>query len=161
MHPPDQEVARSLGQRLSGLLGSQFLGSREDRGELTYWVEAGCWLRVAEFLKSDSPFHVLEDLMVVDYLDRDPRFDLSIVCLSLEHSQCVRVKTLVAEAQAVESLAGVWAGASWYEREMWDLFGIHFENHPDLRRLLLPADYQGHPLRKDYPVTGPAASAYR
>ncbi len=161
MLQPDLELARELGPVLSQNFGEHYLGSREDRGEITHWVDARVWRQAAEFLKYQTEFQVLEDLMVVDYLDREPRFDLAIVCLSLEHRCCVRLKTLVAEDQPVDSISSVLVGASWYEREMWDLFGVHFNEHPDLRRLLLPADYQGFPLRKDYPVTGPATSAYR
>ncbi len=157
----DLEPARALAQRLSERFGEKFLGLREDRDELTYWVDVSVWREAAQFLKSETPFNVLEDLTAVDYPDRNPRFDLAIIVLSMEQRSCIRLKTLVAEDQAAPSLVPVWAGINWYEREMWELFGVSFADHPDLRRLLLPADYHGFPLRKDYPVTGPATSAYR
>lgn len=161
MHQPDLEPARALAAQFGERFGERFLGLREDRGELTYWVDSSAWLEAAGWLKSETPFNVLEDLTVVDYLERNPRFDLAIIVLSMQHKCSFRLKTLIAEDQAVASLTSVWPGAGWYEREMWDLFGVTFEGHADLRRLLLPADYQGHPLRKDYPVTGPATSVYR
>ena len=161
MHQPDLDPVRALAAQFGDRFGERFLGLREDRGELTYWVDPSVWVEAARFLKSETAFNVLEDLTVVDYLDRNPRFDLAIIVLSMQHKCSFRLKTLLAEEQSVETLTSVWAGAGWYEREMWDLFGVPFEGHPDLRRLLLPADYQGFPLRKDYPVTGPATSVYR
>ena len=161
MHPNPLDAARALAPALSDRFGRGFLGLREDRGEITCWVERGCWLEAARFLKTETRFQVLEDLNAVDYLDRKPRFDLAIMVLSLEDKSSLRLKTLVDEEESVETLTSLWPGAGWYEREMFDLFGIQFAGHPDLRRLLLPADYQGHPLRKDYPVTGPATSVYR
>jgi len=161
MPPLNLEPARALAARLSEKFGDRYLGQREDRQEITYWVECDIWRSAAEFFKYETEFTVLEDLTVVDYPDRKPRFDLAIVLLSMQSHSWVRLKTLVADEQSVLSLEPVWAGACWYEREMWDLFGVPFEGNSDLRRLLLPADYQGHPLRKDYPVTGPATSAFR
>lgn len=162
MLPSALEAARGLAPRLSDKFAERFLGVREDREEITYWVEHTAWHEAAEFLRRDSEFEILEDLTATDYLDRDPRFDLSIVLRSDTQSSWIRVKTMIPENPClVQSLADIWPGACWYEREMFDLFGIKFEGNPDLRRLLLPADYHGHPLRKDYPVTGPATSVYR
>ena len=157
----DLQPARDLAKQLSEKFDDKFLGLREDREEITYWVDASVWKAAAQFLKFETPFCVIEDLNVVDYPERNPRFDLAIVCLSMQHHSWIRLKTLLAEDQPVDSLESIWAGSQWYEREMWDLFGVHFEGNTDLRRLLLPADYQGFPLRKDYPVTGPPQSAYR
>lgn len=157
----DLNPARELAKQLSDKFADKFLGLREDREELTYWVDASVWRNAALFLKYETDFNVLEDLTVVDYPERNPRFDLAIIALAMKHHSWVRLKTLVAEDQSVHSLEPVWAGAGWYEREMYDLFGMTFDDHSDLRRLLLPMDYHGHPLRKDYPVTGPATSAYR
>lgn len=143
-------------------LGSSFLGLREDRGEVTVWVESAAWIRAASFLKTEQGCRVLSDLTAVDYLDREPRFDLSAILLDHYGRQDLRLKTMLPEEDArAESLSDLWPGAGWFEREIYDLFGISFDNHPDLRRILLPEDYQGNPLRKDYPVTGPATSVYR
>jgi NADH-quinone oxidoreductase subunit C len=133
--------------------------------QVTYWV--GDWSvivpvdRVAEaaaFLR-DAPegqFDYLSDLTAVDWLARaEARFDV-VYCLystSLRHR--VRIKTHAADGQAVPSVTAVWPAANWFEREAFDMFGIPFAGHPDLRRILMPADWQGHPQRKDYPLEGP------
>lgn len=150
---------------LNGLkeyLGEDFLGTRLDRGETSIWVKQSSWRKAAQWLREHGPYNVISDLMAVDYLERVPRFDLSLMITSLELKECIRLKTLVEESNPVaDSLVPVWAGANWFEREIFDLFGIQFAGHPHLKRLLLPADYTGHPLRKDYPVTGPAVSVFR
>lgn len=151
-----------LSQKLEEKLGDRYLGSREDRGEWTFWVTREAWVEAARFLCSDLGYGFLSDLTAVDYLDRKPRFDVSAVLLNWQTKQDVRLKTLVPEDDPkVDSLTRVWAGADWYEREIYDMFGLEFIGHPNLLRLLLPPDYVGYPLRKDYPVTGPADSPYR
>lgn len=154
------EAMRQLGRELSTEFSENFLGSREDRGELTLWVLPPAWRDAARFLR-DSGYNHLSDLTAVDYLDRDPRFDVMAVMASHEKCNFIRLKTVVAENEPVDSLVPVWTGSNWFEREIYDLFGIQFTDHPDLKRILLPADYNGHPLRKDYPVTGPAGSHFR
>ena len=151
---------RQLGTELSQKFGENFLGSREDRDELTFWVMPSAWREAARFLK-DQGFDHLSDLTAVDYLDREPRFDLMAILASHPTCSFVRLKTVLDEEQAADSLTPVWTGANWFEREVFDLFGILFTDHPDLKRILLPADYTGHPLRKDDPVTGPASSHFR
>ena len=154
------EAMRQLGRELSTEFSENFLGSREDRGELTLWVLPPAWRDAARLLR-DSGYNHLRDLTAVDYLDRDPRFDVMAVMASHEKCNFIRLKTVVAENEPVDSLVPVWTGSNWFEREIYDLFGIQFTDHPDLKRILLPADYNGHPLRKDYPVTGPAGSHFR
>lgn len=155
------DFARVTVQKLKERLQEQFLGLREDRGELTVWVDRAVWVEAATFLR-DEGFNNLSDLTAVDYLDREPRFDLSAILMCPAFNEDIRLKTLVEEEPCLApSLVEVWSGANWFEREIYDLFGIRFEGHPDLKRILLPADYHGHPLRKDYPVTGPATSMYR
>lgn len=156
------DPAHAAIDKVAAALDKMFLGRREDRGELTAWVEPEGWVAAARLLRDETPFKILSDLTAVDYLDRDPRFDLSIIVTSMEHHSCLRLKTMISEENCTApTLIGVWSGANWYEREVFDLFGIKFDKHPNMRRILLPADYNGHPLRKDYPVTGPATSAYR
>ncbi|MBI3928224.1 MAG: NADH-quinone oxidoreductase subunit C [Armatimonadetes bacterium] len=152
-----EEVVSFLEQRL----GERYLGLREDRGETTVWIEPSAWVEAARFFK-ESGFGFLSDLTAVDYLDRVPRFDLSVILLSMATRESVRMKTMLGEEDPrVSTLSELWSGANWFEREVYDLFGIRFDGHPDLRRILLPADYHGHPLRRDYPVTGPPTSVYR
>jgi NADH-quinone oxidoreductase subunit C len=154
------DAVRGLATSLATAAGPDYLGSREDRGEMTYWVMPRSWRNAAGHLKEQG-FLELTDLTAVDYLDRTPRFDVMAIFSSPTLKEFVRLKTVVDEDQAVDSLTPLWSGASWFEREVYDLFGIEFQDHPDLRRLLLPADYHGHPLRKDFPVTGPASSLFR
>jgi NADH-quinone oxidoreductase subunit C len=98
-------------------------------------------------------FAVLADLTAVDFWPREPRFELVYLLVSLERPRRVRVKVrLPADQARIETMSGVWAAANWLEREVWDLFGIEFDGHPDPRRLLMPEDWEGYPLRKDYPV---------
>jgi NADH-quinone oxidoreductase subunit C len=98
-------------------------------------------------------FVLLAELTAVDFWPREPRFELVYMLVSLEHRRRVRVKVRLQTGQArIETMSGVWAAANWLEREVWDLFGIEFDGHPDPRRLLMPEDWDGYPLRKDYPV---------
>jgi NADH-quinone oxidoreductase subunit C len=103
-------------------------------------------------------YDYLADVTAVDWPDRTPRYDVVYHLLSLQTRERVRLKVRIGEEgeehPEVPSVAGVWPTANWYEREIYDLFGIVFSGHPDLRRLVMPADWEGHPLRKDYPLTG-------
>jgi NADH-quinone oxidoreductase subunit C len=154
------DTIKKLGLSLAAAAGPHYLGSREDREEMTFWVMPAAWRDAARHLREQG-FIELADLTAVDYLDRDPRFDVMAIFSSPELKEFVRLKTVVGEDQSVDSLTSLWSGASWFEREVFDLFGIDFNDHPDLRRILLPPDYHGHPLRKDFPVTGPASSLFR
>jgi NADH-quinone oxidoreductase subunit C len=98
-------------------------------------------------------FAFLAELTAVDYWPREPRFELIYVLVSIEHRARLRMKVrLPADDARVGTVSGVWPAANWLEREVWDLFGITFDGHPDPRRLLMPEDWEGYPLRKDYPV---------
>ncbi len=157
---PISDTVRDLTKTLAEVAGQNYLGSREDRDELTLWVMPAAWRESAAHLQAQG-FVDLSDLTAVDYLDRDPRFDVMAILSSPELKEFVRLKAVVKDEQPLDSLTPLWSGASWFEREVYDLFGIVFDGHPDLRRILLPEDYHGHPLRKDFPVTGPASSAFR
>ena len=103
--------------------------------------------------RADLRFALLAELTAADYWPREPRFEVIYTLVSIEHRRRLRVKVrLHADAARIATVSGVWAAANWLEREVWDLFGIEFEGHPDPRRLLMPEDWQGYPLRKDYPV---------
>ena len=108
------------------------------------------------FLRDDAncQFKLLMDVCGVDYPDRDERFDVVYNLLSLKLNQRVRVKVTTDEDTPVPSVTGVFRSANWYEREAWDLYGIFFSDHPDLRRILTDYGFEGHPLRKDFPLTG-------
>ena len=97
-------------------------------------------------------FKVLVEVTAADYLPRDPRFEVVYHLLSVSNRQRMRLKVRVGASGSVPTVQGIWRGAGWLEREVWDMFGIVFDNHGDLRRLLMPEDWEGHPARKDYPV---------
>ncbi|MBP1766434.1 MAG: hypothetical protein H6P98_549 [Candidatus Aminicenantes bacterium] len=117
-------------------------------------IEKGALLQIAAFLR-DGPgkFDMLLDLTCVDYAREDPRFEMVYHFFSLSRNQRIRIKTRLGEGDLrISSLTSLWKNADWLEREVYDLFGIHFEGHPDLRRLFMYDGFEGHPLRKDYPL---------
>jgi|SRR6266508_4361527 len=97
-------------------------------------------------------FNVLTEVTAVDYIPREPRFEVVYHLLSIPHRQRLRLKVRVGADASVQTVQDVWPSAGWFEREVWDMFGIVFDGHPDLRRILMPDDWEGHPARKDYPV---------
>ena len=126
-----------------------------DRGELTLEIAPAKIVELCGFLKYDQKFVRLSSVTAVDRYPAEPRFEVVYHLHSVERKQRVRLKCRIPGADPeIESVTSVWRGANWYERETFDLFGIRFPNHPDLRRIMLPDDWEGHPLRKDYPVTG-------
>jgi NADH-quinone oxidoreductase subunit C len=112
---------------------------------------------ICKFLYSDPDlqFQFLTDLCGVDFFPEPPRFEVVYLLYSMKLNARLRLKARVAEGESISSVESIWKAANWLEREAFDLFGIPFENHPDLRRILLWDGYEGHPLRKDYPVEGP------
>jgi NADH-quinone oxidoreductase subunit C len=148
-------MSQAVIERLKAQFGERILETHDYRGDDTAVVPAAAWLEVANFLKSELAMNQFIDLTAVDYPEREPelpRFDVVLHVRSLGQKHRVRLKTRVADGEALPTLTGVWAGADWGEREVWDMFGIKFEGHPDLRRVLLYEEFVGHPLRKDYPI---------
>lgn len=135
----------------------------EYRGETTVIVKKEEIVAICSYLKVSEGFNFLSDLCGVDYqAKKDDRFMVVYNIYNITTHERLRLKVAVAEKDAtVDSVASVWGTANWHERECWDLLGISFNNHPDLRRILLPADWVGHPLRKDYPVQGPDRALYQ
>jgi NADH-quinone oxidoreductase subunit C len=130
-------------------------GGKYDRNELTLEIAPAKIASVCGFLKYDQAFVRLSTVTAVDRFPAEPRFEVVYHLHSIEHNERIRLKCrLAAENPVIESVTSVWRGADWYEREVFDLFGISFSNHPDLRRIMMPDDWEGHPLRKDYPITG-------
>jgi len=128
-----------------------------DRDELTIWVakEAICEACLALRDAAECPFNYLCDITCVDWNPSEPRFEVVYHLLSIPHKERVRLKVrLGGDSPAVESVTSVWPSANFYEREVFDLFGVRFAGHPNLKRILMPDDWEGHPLRKDYPVEG-------
>jgi NADH-quinone oxidoreductase subunit C len=125
------------------------------QGDATAVIRLECLAKVAYFLKNDPrlQFNVLVDITAVDYLERKPRFDVVYHLLSLPFSRRLRLKVPVEDGStALDSLTPSWGSADWLEREVWDMFGIRFAGHPDLKRILMYEEFEGHPLRKDYPI---------
>lgn len=126
-----------------------------DKGELTLEIAPEAIVRVCAFLKRQLDFVRLSTITGVDRHPAEPRFEVVYHLHSLERNERLRLKCrLPGGAPEIDSVTSVWRGAAWYERETFDLFGIRFRHHPDLRRILLPEDWEGHPLRKDYAITG-------
>ncbi|MGQ9648430.1 MAG: NADH-quinone oxidoreductase subunit C [Thermodesulfobacteriota bacterium] len=127
------------------------------RNETTVSVPKKEIVEICRFLHSDPDlqFHLLTDLCGVDHFPQTPRFELVYHLCSIQMNQRLRLKTRVGENESISSVESVWKVANWYEREAYDLLGIAFENHSDLRRIMLWDGYEGHPLRKDFPVEGP------
>jgi NADH-quinone oxidoreductase subunit C len=125
-------------------------------GELTVSISREAILETLTFLRDDPKcrFSILCDICGVDYPDRPLRFEVVYNLLSMSRNLRIRVKLETDEEQAVPSAVGVFSAAGWWEREAWDLFGIYFSDHPDLRRILTDYGFDGHPLRKDFPLTG-------
>ena len=152
-----------MAQKLLDILIERFgdsvvLETHNHCGDETAVIDASHWREVATFLRDDPrcKMNMLADLCGVDRFDALPRLEVVAHLNSLEHNHRLRIKARVGDEDCndavVDSLVPVWAGANWFERETYDMFGIHFEGHPDLRRILLYEEFEGHPLRKDYPA---------
>jgi NADH-quinone oxidoreductase subunit C/D len=160
--PPAVNRPGDPGDELRARFGGDAVAFQETRDEVaTYWVSSGAALSVLRYLKEDidRPYRMLYDLSAVDERTRTNRppaaRDFTVVyhLLSFERNGDVRIKVATGgDDPAVESAAGLWRNADWYEREAWDMFGIRFDGHPNLRRILMPQTWQGHPLRKDHPA---------
>ncbi len=132
---------------------AEVLATHAFRGDETAVIQKDSLAAVAAFLKGDLGFDFLMDLTAVDHSPREPRFELVCHFYSSKHNYRLRLKcALDSENPAAASLTPLWAGANWFEREAYDMFGIKFEGHPDLRRILMYDGFEGHPLRKDYPL---------
>ena len=133
-------------------------GGKYDRGELTLEVAREKIVAVCRFLKENRGFARVSTITGVDRYPDEPRFEVVYHLQAVEPSERLRLKCRVpSEDLAIDSVTEVWRGANWFERETFDLFGVNFRGHPDLRRIMLPDDWEGHPLRKDYSVMGPRA----
>ncbi len=144
-------------EKLKGKFPKSVLDVAMFRGETTVWVPKEEILEICKFLHSDPElqFHLLTDLCGLDFYPQSPRFGIVYHLCSIKNGRRLRLKTRVGEEESIQSVESIWKVANWYEREAYDLFGIRFENHPDLRRILLWDGYDGYPLRKDYPAEGP------
>ncbi len=147
---------KDLGDYVATALPNEVLGVTTDRGELAFTIHRHAVLKVLKFLRDDAncQFKQLMDVCGVDYPERENRFDVVYNLLSLVHNIRARVKLATGEATPVPSASSLFSSAGWWEREAWDMYGIPFSDHPDLRRILTDYGFDGYPLRKDFPLTG-------
>lgn len=150
------EALKDLGDYIAAALPQDVIGTEVAVGELMVMVRPASITRVLTFLRDDSTclFKVLIDVCGADYPEREARFDVVYTLLSMSQNQRVRVKLSVGEDEAVPTATTVYSAAGWCEREAWDMYGIYFADHPDLRRILTDYGFEGHPMRKDFPLTG-------
>jgi NADH-quinone oxidoreductase subunit C len=145
-----------IGSHAAAALAQDIVKTELTYGQLVLWVRRESIVKVLTFLRDDPRclFKCLVDVCGVDYPQRPERFEVVYHLLSLHHNLRLRVKVTTDEETPVPSVAGVFSTANWYERETWDLYGVYFSDHPDLRRLLTDYGFEGHPMRKDFPLTG-------
>jgi NADH-quinone oxidoreductase subunit C len=150
------DALNELGAYIADRLGPAVTSSRVTLGELSIEVVRDEIVRVMEFLRDDPKcrFGCLIDICGADYPEREQRFDVVYHLLSPWQNHRIRVRVLTDEETPVPTVVGVFPAANWYERETYDLYGVLFTGHPDLRRLLTDYGFEGHPLRKDFPLTG-------
>jgi NADH-quinone oxidoreductase subunit C len=144
-----------LGTMVAAAVPGGVSAEHEHRGELTIEVPAERLLEVARYLAGPPlGFRLLADLTCADFIDEDRRFRLAYQLRSLETGARLRLRVWAGREPEVDSVVSVWPTANWHEREVYDMFGVRFRNHPDLTRILMPIDWEGHPLRRDYPLGG-------
>jgi NADH-quinone oxidoreductase subunit C len=152
MDPALRDLATYLADAAANVVGETVIA----HDELSITTQRASLVKFMTFLRDDSncQFKMLVDITAVDYPERDERFEVVYNLLSVTLNQRIRIKVLTDETAPVPSVTSVFSTAAWFEREVWDLFGVLFTDHPDLRRLLTDYGFQGHPLRKDFPLTG-------
>ena len=158
----DDGALEELGQHVASVLSDQVMGCSIAHDELMVTARAEQIVKVVTFLRDDPMclFKVLVDICGSDYPERPKRFDVAYNLLSLVHNQRIRIKVEADDETPVPSITGVHNSANWFEREIWDMYGVMFSDHPDLRRLLTDYGFEGHPLRKDFPLTGFVETRY-
>jgi NADH-quinone oxidoreductase subunit C len=149
-------VLKDLGDYIAGELPDDILSRETVLNELMLTVKRQSIVKVLKMLRDDvnCQFKQLMDVCGADYPDREQRFEVVYNLLSMTHNSRIRVKVQTNADTPVPSATGVFSSANWWERETWDLYGIYFSDHPDLRRILTDYGFEGHPLRKDFPLTG-------
>lgn len=154
--PPAVDPLIALGDAIVAAPACAAQRAYVEYGELNVIVDAARIVEALTFLRDDEAclFNCFIDITAVDYPAREQRFDVVYHLLSTRHNRRIRVKAVIAEDVAVPSAIPVFPAADWFEREVWDFFGIPFSGHPDLRRILTDYGFEGHPLRKDFPMTG-------
>jgi NADH-quinone oxidoreductase subunit C len=142
-------------KKLTERFPDSIIETHSHRGNDTVVVKKEDILDICTYLRDDETllYNFMMDLTVVDYLGKEPRFEVVYHLYSLKHNQRVRIKSRVSESDcSIDSIVPLWISANWFEREAFDMYGIIFKGHPELKRLLLYEEFEGHPLRKDYPI---------
>ncbi len=148
-------MSQAVLDRLSTQFAERVLETSDAFGDHEARVAVKDWVEVAQFIKDDGELQMdhFIDLTAIDYPERkSARFDLTLIMRSSVNGARIRLRTHVKDGEEPGTLSGLWGGANWAEREVWDMFGIKFKDHPDMRRILLYDEFVGHPLRKDYPI---------
>ena len=150
------QALKELGKYIQDTLGDAVTGITMRLGELSIEINRDDVLKIIKFLRDDvnCQFLTLLDVCGVDYPEDDERFEIVYHMLSMTHNNRIRIKLRTDEDTPVASVTSLFSSANWWEREIWDLFGVAFIDHPDLRRILTDYGFEGHPLRKDFPLTG-------
>ena len=158
----DDGALQDLGQHIAAVLADQVIEASVAHGELIITARAEQIIKVVTFLRDDPQclFKVMVDICGIDFPERPKRFEVVYNFLSLVHNQRVRVKVDADDQIPVPSITSLHNSANWFEREVWDMYGVMFDGHPDLRRLLTDYGFEGHPLRKDFPLTGFVEARY-
>jgi NADH-quinone oxidoreductase subunit C len=143
-----------IADTLKSRFGDAILDAVEFRGETTIRVRPDAIGEICAFLRDDPSalYNFMSDISAADVWPDEPRFQVNYHLYSMTHNARLRLKVSVRDGQSIPSVTRVWPAANWFERETYDLFGVAFDDHPDLRRILLPDDYLGHPLRRDAPL---------
>ena len=150
--PKPVPLDNELVQRLKARFGAAIIEPTLDRKQAIVLVAAAQWLAIAKYCRDEEKFDYLADITAVDWPKREKRFDLVANLYSFAKNERLRLKTHLGENETVSTVVPIWPTANWLEREIFDMFGIRFDGHPDLRRILLPEEWIGHPLRKDYDI---------
>jgi NADH-quinone oxidoreductase subunit C len=154
--PPPKEgptpLDNELVQRLKSRFGDAIKDATQDRKQAIVLVAADKLREISRYCRDDEKFDMLDDLTAVDWPKREKRFDVVLILYSFPKNERLRLKAHLSENEPAPSVCEVWPVANWLERECYDMFGIVFEGHPDLKRILLPDEWQGYPLRKDYDI---------
>ncbi len=151
-------MSKRVLERLQAKFGDAVVETHSNFGDDTAVVRASEWKAICQWLRTDPQmsFDMLVDLCGVDYPEREPRFEVVLHLYSIEKKHRLRLKARVGDTEGngteIETVTGIWPGANGFERETWDLMGVKFVGHPDLRRILMYPEFEGHPLRKDYPA---------
>jgi NADH-quinone oxidoreductase subunit C len=152
-------VATRAAERLKEKFGDAVTGTTVFQGEVTVILDASVIVDACSLMKLDPDFHfeMLTDIAGVHFLDRDWEYEVNYLLYSFDNNCRLRLKVRLSETSHCPTVTGVWSTANWHEREAFDLVGIVFDGHPDLRRILMPEDFEFHPLRRDFPLEGHGA----